>query len=135
MTQITGARKLSNEDVHAIHDTIEPWSTACMEADWDALLDMCTEDVVFMPPGEPAVEGSAVRPWLEEFPTIKSMTWDIDHLEGEGDLAVLRGWTHMVMEESAEEIEFRGKYTDLCRCQADGSWRCALVIWNSDEPA
>jgi ketosteroid isomerase-like protein len=103
--------------------------------DWDALLGMCTDDVVFLPPNEPIVEGSAVRPWLESFPTVKAMAWDIDHLESAGDLSWLRGWVRMTLDISGEEIVFAGKYTDIARRQPDGSWRFAAIMWSSDEAA
>jgi len=49
----------------AIPELVEPWTRACLARDWDAVLGMCTDDVVFSPPNEPLVEGQAVRPWLE----------------------------------------------------------------------
>ena len=33
----------------ALKDLIEPWTNACLTRDWDALLGMCTADIVFMP--------------------------------------------------------------------------------------
>lgn len=126
---------LSREDVAAIRANIQPWTRACLERDWDTLLAMCTDDIVFLPPNEPAAQGDSVRPWLDNFPTIKAMEWDIDHVQGKADLACLRGWVRMTLVVSGQEVCFNGKYTDVCRKQADGAWHFALIIWNSNEPA
>lgn len=126
---------LSREDVAAIRANISPWTRACIARDWDSLLGMCTRDIIFLPPNEPAVKADGARSWLDNFPTIKAMEWDIDHVQGKADLAYLSGWVKMTLEVSGQEIRFNGKYTDVCRKQADGSWRFALVIWNSNEPA
>ena len=52
---------------------------------------MCTEDIVISGPGEPKVTGDAVRTWLENYPIIKTMTFDFDRIEISGDLAAAGG--------------------------------------------
>ena len=135
MSHVIDGTGLSSPDVAAIRALIEPWTNACVRRDWDTLLGMCTDDVIFLPPNKPAVQNSGVRQWLDDFPTIKAMAWDIDHIEGVIGLACLRGWVKMTLDVSGQEVLFNGKYTDICRKQADGSWRFALVIWNSNESA
>src|SRR5947208_15716358 len=125
---------LSSADVSAIRALREPWIKACLKRDWNSLLRMCTDDVIFMPPNEAAVQGANARPWLDNFPIIKTMDWDIEHVEGNGDLAWLRGWVKMTLDVSGQQIRFNGKYADVCRKQS-GSWRFAAVMWNSNEPA
>lgn len=115
-----------------ISQMIEPWNRACLERDWDALLGMCTDDVVFMPHGEPQVEGDAVRPWLDAFPEIKAMTWSIEHLEAAGDLAVLRGPVKQTLVIDGEAQQVDAKFCDLARREGDGRWRIATVIWNAN---
>jgi ketosteroid isomerase-like protein len=134
MTPVAIGTGLTVADVAAIRSIREPWTKACLQRDWDFLLTLCTSDVTFLPPNESAAQGTSVRPWLDTFPTIKTMDWDIDHVEGSSDLAWLRGWVRMSLEHSGQEIKFNGKYTDVCRKEADGVWRMALVIWNSNEP-
>lgn len=135
MSPGVGKTDFSQQDVAAIRALIQPWTRACLDRNWDGLLKMCTSDITFLPPNEPAVQGAAVRPWLDNFPKIKVMAWDIDHVEGVSHLAWLRGWVRMTLEQSGLEIQINGKYTDVCRKQTDGTWRMALVIWNSSEPA
>jgi ketosteroid isomerase-like protein len=135
MSQVIDGTGLTADDVIAIRALVEPWTTACVKRDWDSLLDMCTDDVVFQPPNEPIVEGAAARSWLDRFPTIKAMAWDIEHVEGAGQLAWARGWVRMTLEVSGQQVGFDGKYTDLFRKGSDGTWRFALVVWNSNTAA
>jgi ketosteroid isomerase-like protein len=121
-----------DRDASAIEGLIEPWTQACLAADWDALLGMCNDDIVFMPPGEPSVSGDAVRPWLEGI-VIRQMTWSIDHIEVKGDLAYLRGPVDQLLEIDGQEERFSGKYSDLMRRGEDGIWRFSVIMWNSDE--
>jgi ketosteroid isomerase-like protein len=106
-----------------------------MARDWDTLLSFCTDDIAFSPPNEPLVQGPAARPWLERFPTISTMGWDIDHIEEAGDLAWLRGGVRMTLDVSGQTVDFDGKYTDVARRGADGAWRIAHVMWSSNEAA
>jgi len=123
---------MEDRDVSAIHGMIEPWTQACLNSDWDALLGMCNEDIVFMPPGEPSVSGDAVRPWLDGL-VILSMKWSIDQIVVSGDMAYLRGPVEEVLEIDGREERFNGKYSDLMRRGEDGIWRFSVIMWNSDE--
>jgi ketosteroid isomerase-like protein len=111
---------------------MEPWNRACVEADWDSLLSMCTDDLVFMPTGEPPVMGDAVRPWLDSL-TIKSIWWDIDRLEFDGDLAYLFGPVKETLVIDGKDEVFDGKYCDILKRGDDGKWRFSVVIWNSNQ--
>ena len=71
----------------AIRATIPPWTKACLDRNWDRLLAMCTDDVVFAPPGEPSVSGKKLRPWLDAFPIMKVFKFTFDRIDVSGDLA------------------------------------------------
>jgi len=135
MSQIIDPTGLMADDVAAIRGTIEPWTNACVRRDWDRLLSMCTDDVVFLPPNEPAVEGGGVRAWLDNFPTIIAMSLDMERVEGAGQLACVRGWVKMTLEISGQQLAFDGKYIDVLRKQPDGMWRFAQVMWNANTAA
>ena len=125
----------SSSAASAMSALVEPWTLACVARDWDALLSFCTDDVAFSPPNGPLAEGAAVRPFLDGFPTILKMGWGIDHIEEAGDLAWLRGWVRMTLDVSGQTVDFDGKYTDIARRGADGTWRMAQVMWSSNEAA
>lgn len=121
---------LTAHDIASVHALIAPWCQACIQRDWDALLAMCTADVVFLPPGGPLVTGDGVIPWLDAFPQVTAMWWDIKHMEGKSDLAVLRGGVTMNMLIDGQSVVFDGKYSDVIRKEGDGKWRVASVCWN-----
>ncbi len=126
-TQVSGAA------LAAVRDLIEPWNRACIERDWDALLDMCTPDVVFLPPGSPPLSGAAIRPWLEAFPEVRDMWWEVTALEAEGDLACLWGPVKQTLIVDGEKQSMHAKFCDLARRGPDGRWRFAVIIWNDND--
>jgi ketosteroid isomerase-like protein len=114
-------------------DTIGPWTRACVERDWDALLEMCADDVLFMPPGADPVRGASVRPWLETFPAIKSMSWSPSWIEEDGDIAWFHGPVEQTLDIDGREVRFVGKYACIMRRDERRGWLRAVVIWNSNE--
>ncbi len=48
------------DDTAAIRATATPWIQASLDRDWDALLALCTTDVVFSPADAPAASGLAL---------------------------------------------------------------------------
>jgi ketosteroid isomerase-like protein len=115
--------------------SIAPWTKACLDRDWDALLAMCTNDVVFAPPGEPMVSGNKIRPWLEAFPVMKVFNFNFDRVDVGGDLATAVGSGTWTLELNGRDVSASFKFADVFRRGSDGSWRYAHVIWNSDTPA
>ena len=115
-----------------IRATMAPWINACLERDWDALLAMCTEDIVFSPPGDPKVTSDAVRPWLEGYPIIKTCVFDFDRLEISGDLAVANGSGSMMIEVDGQEDSLVFEFTDTFRKNRHGTWLYSSVTFNSN---
>jgi ketosteroid isomerase-like protein len=122
-------------DTDTIRGFVAPWTRAGVDRDWDALLDLCTDDVAFSPPGEPQVSGGDVRPWLETFPVIKAFDWDFDDIQISGDLATGSGAGIMTVEMDGEDVALNLKFVDIFRRMDDGSWRFAHIIWNLNEAA
>ena len=118
-----------------IRAIIPPWRKACLERNWDALLAMCTDDVVFAPPGESQVSGSKIRPWLEAFPVMKAFDFTFDRVDVSGDLATATGTGTWTLDVNGQDVSASFKFADVFRRGSDGSWRYAHVIWNSDTPA
>ncbi len=129
--------QLTPVDVSAIKGTSQPWVDACLARDWDALLGLCTDDVVFLPPDEPIVAGTQVRPWLENYPEIKAFAITFDHVEGTDQLAVGHGHFTMTLAlpGSTAPMAVDGKFMDTFRKDDRGKWRYAMVAWNSNVPS
>ncbi len=95
---------------------------------------MHAEDVTLLPPGAPAVHGrSAVIAFLEEFPAFRNMTFDQLQVEGEGNLAYVRGaYSFDFLDEDGNVIgKDVGSYLEVWRRDADG-WAVIEDIFNSD---
>lgn len=124
---------LSNTGLAAARGLTEAWNQALVAHDWTTLLLMCTDDVVFQPPGEPPVSGAAARHWLKAMPAVQAITWEIDFAEAGGNLAVLRGPVEMTLDRDGRTTEFRGKYCHNLRKERDGVWRFSCLTWNSNQ--
>ena len=119
----------------AIRASIAPWTKACLDRDWDALLAMCTDDVVFAPPGEPRVSGKNVRPWLEAFPVMKVFNFNFDRIDVNEELATGVGGGTWTLNLNGQDLTASFKFADVFRRGPDGNWRYAYAIWNSDTPS
>ena len=128
----TAIAALPAADIAAIEATVDPWRTACIERDWDAALDMCTDDCVFLPPGMPSVPPDGLRAFFEAYPEIKAFTFRYDHIEGRDDLATARGGFEMTVVQDGVETSATGKFLDIFRKGDDGVWRYSTIAWNHD---
>jgi ketosteroid isomerase-like protein len=128
----TGAQK-QQDDAAQIRATIGPWNQACLDRDWDALLAMCTEDIVFSGPGQPKVTGDALRLWLEDYPVMKAMTFDFDRIEVSGDFAVASGSGNDILELEGQEVAWSFEFTDVFRKDQSGTWLYSWVTFNRNE--
>jgi uncharacterized protein (TIGR02246 family) len=94
-------------------------------------------DAVVMPPNGEAVRGrDAIIAWNENFPPYDDLQFTQVEVDGSGDMAYVYGTYSMAMtvSEGEEPANDRGKYIEIWRRQADGSWKVALDIFNSDMP-
>ncbi|MFH1524635.1 MAG: DUF4440 domain-containing protein [Chloroflexota bacterium] len=104
--------------------------------DWAAYVRAYyTEDAIVLPPNGPAVQGwTLMEPWFASFPPMSDFRPQIIEVEGRGDLAYVRGTYSMMLTPPGvtEPINDTGKYIEIWRKQADGSWRVIRDIFNSD---
>jgi ketosteroid isomerase-like protein len=129
--------QLSEQDVAAIKASFEDeWVRLGLEGAWDRLMDLMTEDIVFLPPDEPIIEGkSAIRAWFDQFPPIKAYTHQLADVDGREDFAWARGiFTVTVEPEPGKLQSMKGKVVITSRRQSDGSWLVASDMWSLDEP-
>jgi ketosteroid isomerase-like protein len=127
---------LSEADQTAIRQGVENYAKVANAKDWKAVAALYAEDATRLPPNQAAVQGrAAIQMWGEVFPPFSDFQLQILELEGRGDLAYCRGTYSMtVAPAGAAPIEDRGKYMDIWRKQADGSWKILRDVWNSDLP-
>ncbi len=125
----------SADDLAALTERIEAYVKAERAGDWDTWSEMLTDDVVQLPPNQPAIEGrAAVKAWAEAFPTITEVTLTPLEIDGRQDLAFVRGRYSItiVVPGVGDEAADSGKYVNVWRKQADDLWLLAIGIWNSD---
>jgi ketosteroid isomerase-like protein len=131
------AGPLSEEDVAAIQAFYESYAQAIRAGEWAGAAAFYTQDAVFMPPNEPAVQGrAAIEAWSGASPPITEFSLPIGEIDGRGDLAFVRGTLLITIlpEGAPEPIQDTGKYLVILRRQPDGTWLAALDIFNSDLP-
>ncbi len=113
-----------------------PRAAECLESgDFEGYLTLAAEDIVFMPPNWPALEGKeALRSWMQSFPKITSARFVDVEIEGAGTFAWVRGEYFFTLqpEGAPSPIEDHGKYLSVYKRQPDGSWLVYRDIFNSD---
>ena len=129
--------KLSEADIAALRAGVDSIEAQILSNRDSAAAAHYTETAVFMVPNLPAVEGrAAIRAWFAGGPPLTSFTLTPVEIDGSGDLAYVRGtWTLAIAAAGrTPAIEDHGKFLEVRRKQADGSWLMVADIFNSDVP-
>jgi len=105
--------------------------------DWDAYAQVYyAPDAVVLPANQPAVSGhAAIGDFLRAFPPMTSFQTEKVDMGGNGDLAYVYGRYHLEMETPDGPVADDGKYIEIWKRQADGGWKIAYDIFNTDLPA
>jgi uncharacterized protein (TIGR02246 family) len=138
-----GGTASTAQDVAALRSAIENTNPRFLDAfkrgDKAAMLAYYTEDAVVMMPNQPASRGrAAIDQSYTEF--LSQMSYKDGGVRTQdvmvsGDLAVETGtYTWTLTMKSGGEISDNGKYVTVWKRQADGSWKIARDINNSDLP-
>ena len=118
----------------------EDYLAAINANDTEAVLALLTDDAVYLPPNAPAVAGTAaIRPWLAGYFAAYRAHWDKETRE----LVAAGDWALEYAAERVTDTPVAGgaAVEDVCkglivyRRQADGTWKVAKDMWNSDRPA
>ena len=118
----------------------QQYIAAVNASDTDAFVKSLTDDVVFMPPDTPKLAGKrAVGSWMttEYFDRYRvEFDFSYEEIQEFGTHAVVSGPFSLKMtpKSGGETEAVRGKFLDLCRRDADGSWKFARGAWNLDAP-
>jgi len=129
------------DEENAIRDTDARWLKAVQAQDYEGALAFWTDDAMVLPPNSSAVVGKdAIRKYVMGASAIPgfSITWTTGQIwvSGSGDLAY---------ESAASAITATGPDGKLAteknkgivvwKRQPDGSWKCAVDMWNAEAPA
>ncbi len=125
-------------DVQAITEIRERTMHAENVGDAEFFDSACTEDVVVMPPGMPAVVGrdaavGFMRAFLGQFDL--RIEYVSEETRVDGDVAYDRGTYSqtLVPKAGGQAISENGKFLWLYLRASNGTWRMSRVIWNASE--
>ena len=130
---------MSTNDTGAIRSVLEEYNRICAAGDASAYAALFTEEAVSMPPHAPTLVGrSAVETWAENL--FAQMTVQVSSEATEivftGEWAFLRGPYSATFSPKADgaPIDDTGTWLVIMQSQADGAWKYAWMMWNSDQP-
>ena len=130
--------RTSDSAIQALNRLQKQVDQAIITGDTDRYIALLSDDAVLMPPNGPPVVGkSAIRSWNQEtskrFRIQRYAPTDQEVIVA-GDWAFRRAtfeWS-VVPVAGDRPIEQSGKFIIIYKRQADGSWRVARDIWNSN---
>lgn len=129
------ADRLTADDHEAIRAFYPNWTARVLARDFDDMFELYTEDAVIMPPNHPALRGrDEILAFMQAFPKVTKAEFHVDEVDGRGDLAYVTGRYSLTLEaaDAPGPVEDVGKFIEIRRRQADGSWKVSRDIFNSD---
>jgi len=129
------------DDIAAIEEVLNQYAVSSNAGDFELWLSLHADDVVKMPPDAPAIFGKEdlranFKPFFDDFNT--SCVLYPEEAQVSGDLGFARGTYSISITPKAggETISVMpdGKYSTICKRQADGSWKIYIDCYNSNVP-
>ena len=116
-----------SEDERAIRDVVATWMRASKAGDVETVLDLMTDDVIFLVPGQPPFGKGAFAAGSASMKDIAfDGTSDILEVQVFGDWAYLRNHIEVTMTPKGGAPVRRSGYTlSIMRKHSDGRWRLA----------
>jgi uncharacterized protein (TIGR02246 family) len=131
---------LSAQDEAAIRAVDAEWARAASAGDGNAIAALYASDATLLPPMEPMRQGQAAKKYWVDFTNSFSGTTELTAttVEGRGDLAYEVGTYRMSLtpkKAGAKPLPVGvGKYIEVLKKQADGSWKIVYDMWSPDAP-
>jgi ketosteroid isomerase-like protein len=125
----------------ALRDLDAQWSKDAGAKDLDKTVSYYSDAAVVMPPNaSAATTKDAIRSaWKEMLASPgAAISWKATKVEvaKSADLAYVSGTYEETMNDaSGKSVKDHGKYVEIFKKQADGTWKVVADIWNSDLPA
>jgi len=131
---------MSPGDEDAVRHIIEvrdAWIAAVRAKDVERLMEYLTDDVVMMHPNRPAVVGKEANradlvAAFGKFSVEQTAVSDEVIVAGEWAFDRSRATTTLTPVSGGERVRVRSKTITILRRQANGAWKIARVIGNSD---
>jgi ketosteroid isomerase-like protein len=125
----------------AVRQADSLWAAMAKTGSVDAWMTFYAPDAMVMPPGSPLLSDKEhIRQVVTQLlgqPHL-SLSWHPVKVEAaaSGDLAYLIGAYELHFDDAhGAPVADRGKILEIWRRQSDGSWRCSVDTWNSDQAA
>jgi uncharacterized protein (TIGR02246 family) len=124
-------------DEQKIRDTDAEWSKAAEARDLERALSFYSRDAVVLPGNAPVVNGKeAIRAlWVSLLSPDISVSWQATKVvvARSGDLGYVIGtYTLSAKDAQGKPANDHGKLIEIYKKQADGSWKVAVDMYNSD---
>ena len=129
---------LAATDLQAINALHQAYVTAWLRNDTSGVLNTLARDAVLMPSGMRPIAGMAEIKnfWFPNDGSrtaITDFTTKIDEMNGSGDLAYIRGRSHLAFtyekEGSKSALTNEGMFLTIVQRQADRTWRILQQMW------
>jgi ketosteroid isomerase-like protein len=141
LTLVCPAPAADTKIEQALRDLDAQWSKDAGTKDVDKIVSYYAESAVVMPPNASAAttKESIRSAWKEMLTTPgAAISWKATKVEvaKSGDLAYVSGtYQETMTDASGKSANDHGKYVEIFKKQADGTWKVVADIWNSDLPA
>jgi ketosteroid isomerase-like protein len=134
-----GATGLSDQDKAAIRKVVEDTTklVSAPKPDYAVYTKLYyAEDATVLASNIPPIHGrAAIQAVMESFPPMSEFKADIVDLDGRGDLAYVRGNYIMTLAPpGGPAVTDKGKYIEVWKKGADGTWKVSYDSWTSDLP-
>ena len=114
-----------NEDERAIRELVDRWQNATKAGDVATVLDLMTDDVIFMVPGRPPFGKEAFKNASQQMKDVRiEGTNEIQEIRVLGDWAYLRNHIDITVTPPGADSVRRSGYTlTILSKGSDGRWR------------
>jgi len=127
--------ELPSQDVDAIKEVHNRWVREELAGDSSHVIELCAEDVMWIPPNAPPLVGKeAIAQYLSDSTGgLKDVQARDVVICGSGSVAYLTSSYHsqFVVEGNSEMQDATGTHLWILRKTGDGAWRVAIVAWSS----
>lgn len=130
----------SAADETAIRSMASAYTAAIAAGDSQRFLSFFTDDVVIMPPDQPAVRGreaftAFATPLFDQFTAQETFSYIEIRVAGDWAVGTHTYTLTMTPKAGGATTREQGKGVVLLRRMADGSWKFTHAIWNQDQAA